>query len=147
MGEAYGTVVAILIGVYLMFIAPVNNMIYENQKLEQMYIVNEITYFTESVRNTGNISEELYLALKNKITSLNNKYNISVTHYSNVYNEDEDRMDFFGEAEYQWKIEDELEANKVYTLEKDDYIKVVVEGKNGVVACYGGSVKNKNRGL
>ena len=57
MGEAYGTVAAIFLSAYLMFIMPLNNMIYESEKLEQMYVLNEITYFVESVRNTGCISD------------------------------------------------------------------------------------------
>ena len=63
MGEAYGTVAAIMLSVYMMFILPLNNMLYENEKLEQMYIVNEITYFVEQARNTGSIDKSMYFSL------------------------------------------------------------------------------------
>lgn len=144
MGEAYGTVAAIFLGVYIMFIMPLNNMIYENEKLEQMYIVNEITYFAERVRNTGCISEDMYFQLTDKISSLNNVYDIEITHYKNIYNEDKSRILYFEKAEYLQNIKEVLCKSGVYCFNKNEYIKVTVMQGDNVVACYGGSIKSEN---
>lgn len=144
MGEAYGTVVAIMLSVYMMFILPLNNMLYENDKLEQMYIVNEITYFVEQVRNTGCIDENMYLSLERNITGLNNRYNIMITHYKSIYNEDESEIIYFGEENYLWNIKEVLEETGIYIMSKNEYIKVSVSDDESMVACYGGSIKNEN---
>lgn len=142
MGEAYGTVVAIMLSVYMMFILPLNNMLYENEKLEQMYIVNEITYFVEQARNTGCIDKSMYLTLKKNITGLNNRYNIMITHYKSIYNEDESEIIYFGEENYLWNIKEILEKNDIYNMSKNEYIKVSVSDGESMVACYGGGIKS-----
>lgn len=144
MSEAYGTVVAIMLSVYMMFILPLNNMLYENEKLEQMYIVNEITYFVEQARNTGCIDKKMYLSLEKNITGLNNRYNIMITHYKSIYNEDESEIIYFGEENYLWNIKEVLEETGVYNMSRNEYIKVFVSDGDGMVACYGGSIKNEN---
>lgn len=144
MGEAYGTVVAIMLSAYMMFILPLNGMIYENEKLEQMYISNEITYFVEQVRNTGCIDEDMYLTLEKNITAMNNRYNIMITHYKSIYNEDKSDVLYFREENYLWNIKDVLEKEGMYYLAKNEYIKVVVSDDDGMTACYGGSIKNES---
>lgn len=144
MGEAYGTVAAIMLSVYMMFIMPLNNMLYENEKLEQMYIVNEITYFVEQVRNTGCIDKNMYLSLEKKITGLSNRYNIMITHYKSIYNEDKSEIIYFGEENYLWNIKEVLENGDTYNMSKNDYIKVSVSDGDSMTACYGGSIKNEN---
>ncbi len=143
MGETYGTVVAIMLSAYLMFIMPLNNMIYENRKLEQIYVVNEITYFVESIRNTGTISEQMYLELIDKISSLNEVYDIRITHYKNIYNEDKSEVLYFEEACYLEDIKEELEINKKYCFGKNEYVKITVMNDETMIACYGGSIKTE----
>ena len=145
MGEAYGTVVAIMLSAYMMFIMPLNNMLYENEKLEQMYIVNEITYFVEQVRNTGSIDESMYLTLEKNITGLNNRYNIMITHYKSIYNEDKSEIIYFGEENYLWNIKEILEKNDIYHMSQNEYIKVSVSGGESMVACYGGGIKSEGK--
>ena len=145
MGEAYGTVVAIMLSVYMMFILPLKNMLYENEKLEQMYIVNEITYFVEQARNTGCIDKSMYLTLEKNITGLNNRYNIMITHYKSIYNEDESEIIYFGEENYLWNIKEVLEENDIYNMSKNEYIKVSVSDGESMVACYGGGIKSEGK--
>ncbi len=144
MGETYGTVVAIMLSAYMMFILPLNGMIYENEKLEQMYIANEITYFVEQVRNTGCIDEDMYMALEKRISAMNNSYNIMITHFRSIYNEDNSKILYFKEENYLWNIKEVLERDGIYYLSKNEYIKVMVSDDDGVKACYGGSIKNES---
>lgn len=147
MGEAYGTIVAIIISAYMMFIIPLKNMLYENEKLEQMYIVNEITYFVENVRNTGEISEKMYLEFNGKLSSLNDIYDIEIVHYRNIYDETESKVLYFEQADYLSDIEEELEKNGVHFFQKNEYIKITVTKDGMMTACYGGSIKNENNRL
>lgn len=144
MGETYGTVVAIMLSAYMMFILPLNGMIYENEKLEQMYIANEITYFVEQVRNTGCIDEDMYMALEKRISAMNNSCNIMITHFRSIYNEDNSKILYFKEENYLWNIKEVLERDGIYYLSKNEYIKVMVSDDDGVKACYGGSIKNES---
>lgn len=142
MQEVFGTVVAILISVYLMFIAPLNFMVKENEKMEQMYILNEITMFTEQVRNTGEISDEMYLNLNEKISGLNGVYDVEIIHYQNEKSEDSEEILYFEKQEYLEQIKKYLSENKVYYLDKNEFIKIIVSTEEKVVAVYGGSIKN-----
>lgn len=143
MGEAYGTVAAVMLGVYIMFIAPLYGMFEQNERLEQMYVVNEITYFVESIRNTGCMDEAMYLALEGRIASLSGSCEIKLTHYKNIYNEDESSILYFEQEEYEWYIKEQLEREGVYTFKKNEYIKVTVMRDGKMTACYGGSIKNE----
>ena len=142
MGEAYGTVTAIMLSVYMMFILPLNGMMYENEKLEQMYIVNEITYFVEQARNTGCIDKSMYHSLEKNISGLNKRYNIMITHYKSIYNEDKSEIIYFGEENYLWNIKEVLEEKNTYNMSKNEYIKVAVSDGENMIACYGGGIKS-----
>lgn len=147
MNDTYGMVIAIFLSVYLMFIAPLNQMIYESEKVEKMYITNEVTYFVEQVRNTGNISEEMYLNLEEKLSSLNKIYSLEFTCYKNIYNEDKSEVKYFEQCDYTTQVKKALITDKRYTFEKNEYLKVVVKEEDEIVCIYGGSIKNEADGL
>lgn len=142
MTESYSIVVSIIISIYLMFIAPLNSMMNENRKIEQMYIVNEITYFVENIRNTGKITSDMFIGLENRLSSLTNLYELEITHYINIYNEDKSQILYFEECNYLWEIKEELEKNEVYDLKRNEYIKVIVKSDEKMIGSYGGSIKS-----
>lgn len=142
MAEAYSIVVSIIISIYLMFIAPLNSMMNENKKVEQMYVVNEITYFVENIRNTGTITSDMFIDLENKLSGLTNLYELEVVHYINIYDEDRSQILYFEECNYLWEIKEELDENEVYDLKRNEYIKVTVTLEDNMIGCYGGSIKS-----
>lgn len=143
MNEAFGTVVALMLSIYLMFLAPLQCMMYENEKVERLYITNEITFFVEQVRNTGKISKDMYSALMEKVSSLNNLYTLEITHYKNIFNEDKSQVLYFEEKEFTEEIKKEIETGGYYKMGRNEYIKVMVTEDEKIVSVYGGSIKNE----
>ena len=75
---------------------------------------------------------------------MNNSYNIMITHFRSIYNEDNSKILYFKEENYLWNIKEVLERDGIYYLSKNEYIKVMVSDDDGVKACYGGSIKNES---
>ncbi len=151
MEDTFGKVVAIFICVVQMFLIPVYLYDKNMERVEQNYIISEITYYVDAFRNTGIIEKEQYNNMRDKIFSLSQGYNINITHCTHediVVSEEVDSNriseQYFNSMHYGGSIENELYSNGVYYLKIYDYICVCVEDKNGyVVGCYGGSVKNE----
>lgn len=136
MEDTFGKVVAILLCAIQIFVIPVYLYSENAKRLEQNYIMAEITYNVDNFRNTGMIDSDVYNSMRNRIFSLSNGYNIKIIHSS----KEKEASDVY----YEEYIEDELEQSGIYYLEKSDYINIWVEDKNGnIVYRYGGTVKNE----
>lgn len=136
MEDSFGKVVAIILCAIQMFIIPLFWYNQNVERLEQTYIISEITYNIDNFRNTGIIDESQYNNMRDRIYSLSKGYDISMVHC--VYEDGMDTMHFESD------IENELEENGVYYLDKYDYINIYVRDKSGnTIGCYGGSVKNE----
>jgi len=134
MSDIFGTVILILLSVYLMFISPVFQIQSRNTNIEEMLIISEINYFTDNIRNTGVIKKENLTNLYNTINSLSKKYNIFFdiikTEYGSIVyiNSKKD-------------IEKIIESKGKISFEKGEYIKIRVESQNKLVTVYGGLIK------
>ncbi len=136
MEDSFGKVIAIILCAIQMFIIPLYWYQDNIKRLEQTYIISEITYNVDNFRNTGIIDETQYNNMRDRIYSLSGSYDIKITHC--VFEDDIEYMYFEGD------IEDRLEDEGIYYLSKDDYINIYINDKSGnVVGCYGGSVKNE----
>jgi len=134
MSDIFGTVILILLSVYLMFISPVFQMQNRNTNIEEMFILSEINYFTDNVRNTGVIEKQSLLNLYNTINSLSKKYNI----FLDVIKTEDGRIECINTKK---SIEKVIESEGKFFLEKGQYIKIGVESKNKLVTLYGGLIK------
>ncbi len=144
MEDTFGKIVAIFICVAQMFFIPLYIYNENMMRMEQTYIISEITYNVDNFRNTGIIDEEQYDNMRNKIFSLSGKYDIKITHCTHNEGENDEEAKYFNTMYYEGDIEAELEASGVYYLSKSDYINIYVSDKDGnVIGCYGGSVKNE----
>ena len=144
MEDSFGKIVAIFICVIQMFFIPLHLYRENIGRLEQTYILSEITYNVDNFRNTGMIDEEQYNNMRDKIYGLSGGYNIKFTHCTHTADEENDKIVYFNVMYYEGDIEEELDKVGIYYLDKNDYIKILVEDKKGnVIGCYGGSVKNE----
>ncbi len=142
MSDAFSKIVAILLCVVMMYIVPVFYMREEADRFRQTYILDNVTYFVDGVRNTGILSSDDYDRLKNQLGSVGQIYMIELEH--SVYNTDvaSDDEYYFVSEHYTKQVLDELQKNNQYYLSKNDYLKLIVKDVDGnVIAWYGGSVK------
>lgn len=144
MEDTFGKIVAIFICVMQMFFIPLYVYSENIRRVEQTYIISEITYNVDNFRNTGIIDGEQYNNMRNRIYSMSKHYEINVTHCTHNEEISGSSGQYFNMVFYQGNIEDTLEDEGVYYLKKNDYINVYIEDANGnIVGCYGGSVKNE----
>ncbi len=142
MEDTFGKVVAILICAVQMFIIPAYWYSQSVDRMEQSYIMAEITHNVDNFRNTGMISAKQYEDMKGRIYSLAGSYDISIIHYVSSTQENADS--YFDTVWYEDYVEECMETDGVYYLGKNDYINITVKSKNEEVKyCYGGSVKNE----
>lgn len=144
MEDIFGKIVAVFLCVTQLFLLPVYLYGENLKRAEQTYIIAEITYYVDNVRNTGIIDEKQYNNMRDKIYSLGQKYSINIIHSTHIADKEGDRAIYFNDMQYEEQIENALDDNGVYYLEKNDYFYIQVDDKAGnMVACYGGSVKNE----
>lgn len=143
MNDAFGKVVAILIGAYLMFIAPVMYTIEETNMAKNTYALATITEFVEEVKNTGVIDKERYDIMCNKIYSLGNGYSLKIIHSKHNYDETGENVEFNINNSFKKDIEDELLKKDVYYLNRTDFIKISVYKEENLICFYGGGIKNE----
>lgn len=142
MEDTFGKVVSILICAVQMFLIPAYWYNDSVERMEQSYIMSEITYNVDDFRNTGIISAERYESMLNRIYSLSGSYNVKVIHCTHAL--ESESGEYFDTINYKDAIEKALEEKGVYYLNKNDYLNIYVESKKGDVKyCYGGSVKNE----
>lgn len=143
MNDAFGKVVAILIGVYLMFIAPVMYTIEETNVAKNTYVLTIITEFVEEVRNTGVIDKERYDMLCNKIYSLGNGYSLKIIHSKSNYDENGKNVEFNVKSFFKGDIEEQFIKGESYYLSKTDFLKISIYKENTLICFYGGGIKNE----
>ncbi len=147
MNEAFSTVVAIILCVFLMIIVPIQNMKESNNRIEQNYIQSKITNFVESSRNTGIISKKSMEELNASIYSLLGNYKISILHSGHIKDGEEDIV-YFADSNYNAQINEALEKDERYIMKQNDYLKVMVTTYSGeVVAIYSGGIKREGSSI
>lgn len=142
MSDAFSKIVAILLCVVMMYIIPVFYMREEADRFRQTYILENVTYFVDGVRNTGILSSDDYDRLKSQLSNIGQIYVIELEHcvYNTEGNSDEEY--YFVSEYYTKQVLEELQRNDEYCLAKNDYLKLIVKDIDGnVIAWYGGSVK------
>jgi len=140
--NAFSKMIAILLSVILLFIAPLLYMAQKQDVISQSYISNETTKFIDSVKNSGYISLEMYLDYIKKIDATNNLYNIEIVHSHKVVEPiyDENTGDFLEDyytyyySTYQDEILETLDQGRDYNFSKDDLISITVKNRTKTIA-------------
>lgn len=131
MNDALSKVFAIIICVILMIIAPVMaNRIRVNQ-VSELYAYSTANEFTQNIRNTGNITEDMYIKFAAMISKTIKLYRIEIEHKSQdlCYYTDEILL--------------ALETSGVYYLKRGDYIRVLIYRRDELVSVNGGMIKDE----
>ena len=135
-------IIAIILSVILMFIAPLLYMAQKQDVISQSYVSNKTTEFIDSIKNSGYISMQMYMDYINKIDATNNLYNIEIVHAKKVveplYNENsgnflEDNYIYYVNT-YQDKILETLDKGEDYKFSQGDYISITVVNRTKTIA-------------
>ena len=140
MSDAFGKIVAILISVAIMFIAPVVLYSETADNTKNTYVFTTISEFVNEVENTGVISSDRYNMFINMLSNLKSGYNIEITHMKNDYINGE----YIGSVIDNDEIIQSLDNESEHRLKKGDFIKVTVKRKEKIVCFYGGGIKNED---
>lgn len=127
MNDVFGKVFAILLCIWLMFLYPLQETKKESIKLEKMYLYQETVRFVDNIRNTGIIDSRDMEKYMQKVHSMNQKYQIQISYYSDSMQQD---------------VLEILKSSDVCQMSYRDFLKIILEDTDGnLVVCYGGSVK------
>lgn len=138
MDEVLSTVTAILISVVLLFIMPVHRMIEQNQQAMDTYVYTEMVDLIDRIRNTGCLSQEMYIVFTEALADTGMLYQVELQHF---YETDEG----IEEENFLEQIKSKLEADTVYYFQEGDTIRMKIKRRdNSIVGYYGGRIKDED---
>lgn len=135
-------IIAIILSVILMFMAPFMYMAQKQDAISQTYVSNETTAFIDSIKNSGYISMEMYMDYIHKIDATNNLYKIEIVHAQKIveplYDDNtgsflDDYYTYYVNA-YQDKILETLDQGNDYKFNQGDYISIKVVNRTKTIA-------------
>lgn len=143
MENAYGKIISILLVSVMLFVLPVKYAAEKADSFEKMYVNTKTIEFVDSVRNTGFITEAMYIEFTSCLSRLNGIYEIRMEYvtygipdrFGNIikeYNKDE-------------QIREKINSEKIYQFRTGDYFKIQVYEKSAgtIVTYYGGYIRNE----
>lgn len=131
--ESFGRIIEILVTMVLIFFIPIQYFAIKQDMISQTYVTTQTTYLVDSVRNIGYLSKEMYETYLRKLQGTNNTYEIKITHYEFVYEEEQEEYTKHSFCTYEddilEEIYDEL-GNGRYEFHQGDYLMIKVHNKN-----------------
>ena len=131
MSDSFSKIVAILISVILMFVAPIKITMERQNEFKQTYVLSETMYLVDNIRNTRILSREMYESYANKVTGMIKNSKIEILSSDLGYENFVFTSDIFNG----------FQTNGRFEFKKYDYIKIIVYENEEPIAYYGGSVK------
>ena len=149
MGDSFSKIIALFLGVLLLFIFPVLNMFENQDDTSKVFVLTETTKFVDAVRNLGYITPNMYLEFSRKLAVTNNIYAIEMEHhhkqYDPIYEDPTLSSTFKNDFQVNFKgsytpvIMEKLfpknpDPDTTYKLSKSDYFAVRVRNTNKTLA-------------
>ena len=134
MNDTFGKIVSMWIGCILLFLLPVSFYAGEQERMEKLFLLTETTYFVDSVRNTGRLTDTMMEEFERKLSGLSALYQVEMEHTCNVYAmSKEDEYSLEQDCYYTKQIKEELQQKGEYFFCQGDFFKVsVLEVKKGI---------------
>ena len=170
--DSFGKIIGIYIGIVLMFIFPILYFAQKQDAITQTYVLTETSYFVDSIKNSGYITDDMYQRFIKKLDATNHLYTIEIEHSHPVINPVYDEktnvfMDEFREHIYITYTDTIMEgvygSDRVYKFNQGDYITVKVYNRTKTYATklqellfskrmpveqiyvvYGGAIRDEN---
>ena len=139
--DSVGKLVAIIIGVVLLFLAPIQSISQKQDSISQIVVDNETANFVDSIMYSGYISKEMYITFLKKLEKTGNIYKITLCHSRKQVTpglSDESHV-IQGEYDvhyinvYEDEIMESFNNGDDYTMNQGDYISVKVVNRNKTI--------------
>lgn len=127
--ESLGKMVSLILAVFLLFISPLFYISMKQDTLNQFHAMSELSYFVDSVRNIGYISENMYQSFERQLRKSGNIYEIEMIHYQGILYGDMQLQEHYYEI-YTEEIRGLIQEKGEYFFRKGDYFTVKVYKKN-----------------
>lgn len=119
----------ILVIAVLLFLVPIYLYSYQQELLLQGYAQYQVTYFTDSVRNTGYISANMFEQFKKKLAVTNHVYDIELSVYSQYRNSGSGESYYIGT--YTDSILDKIyQEGEWFKLKQGEFLSVCIKRKD-----------------
>lgn len=133
MNDTFGKIISLWIGCVLLFLLPLSFYAGEQDRMEKLFLLTETSYFVDSVRNTGRLTDTMLERFENTISSLSGLYQIEMEHASVLYGKSQENYDFILDCYYTKQIREQLESEGEYLFFQGDFFKVsIIEKKKGI---------------
>lgn len=141
MGDSAMTIVAIFVAAILMFVFPLMTMADKNDDVAQLSVQTATTEFTNTVRNTGKLTQDAYDKFVETLAATGNSYDVEMTiqHLDeNPAKKSTQGKETIGEnvyyTDYTTQIIDTLGNKGSISLKEGDIISVNVKNTNTTIA-------------
>lgn len=133
MNDAFGKIVSVWIGCIFLFLLPISFYAGEQERMERLFLLTETSYFVDSVRNTGRLTEAMLERFEKTISSISGIYQIEMEHASFFYTKPQEEYYLAPDCYYTKQIREQLELEGEYLFFQGDFFKVsIVERKKGI---------------
>lgn len=140
--NSFSKIIAILISVFLLFIAPILYLAQKQDAIILTVVEKETTDFINTVRNNGYVNRDMYQQYINKIDKTGNIYDIQIchAHKKTVPNYDEstntvlEGYNSYFINTYQDEIFGAFDKGEEYDFNQGDYISITVKNRNKTMA-------------
>lgn len=141
--DVFGKVVAIFAGVILLFIAPLFYMAQKQDSISQLYVAQETTRLTDTIRMSGVLTLTMYKDYIKRIDKTGNLYDLQIVHaHKRVAPDYDETTATVGKKIHSYfynTYEDEIylafDEGKDYYFTQGDYISVKVVNRNKTMAA------------
>lgn len=106
--QGFEKIIELMITVVLLFLVPLQYTGAKADVVNRTYIMTETAYFVDAVRNTGQMTEQMYKEYLKKLTVSQQVYDIELTHYKKLLNETEEGFETYYHGVYTKEILEEL---------------------------------------
>lgn len=137
MGDIFGRIVGILIGVSLLFLLPILYFAERQEMVEQLYLITETADFVDTVRTTGRLTEENYELFLARLSDLPNRYEVKMTGRHKRIELTGGELLLHNEEFYENQIVEVLKEEGAYVFSRGDFFKVeIVKLSGGVLEIF-----------
>lgn len=136
--DSLSKMVAIFIAATLLFLVPIQAISQRQDSIAQVVVDSETANFVDSIKYSGYISKEMYLAYIRKIEHTGNIYNVSICHsrrtvspnYDEISDTIQDGYNVYFINFHEDEVLEYFDNDEDYKLNQGDFISVTVVSRN-----------------
>lgn len=142
--NSFDKIVALMIAILLLFIAPILYLAQKQDAITQSYVMSETVAFVDAIKNNGYLTDDMYNLFIRKLDDTNNLYEVKIEHAHQVINPlyKEESGEFLNDVSINYKttyedtiLKEIYEGSGIYTFDQGDYISVKIVNRSKTFAA------------